>query len=295
MKKLLLISMLIGAMPLALMAQDDDLYFVSKKKSVEKAIDNYGMPRDTYYSGSDRSVDEYNRRTSHYEHLDSLSSDIIEFDGEKGVYPDSLASDYQVTKRLRRFEGYDITTNDAFWAGYRAGRYDSGWTSPWYYSRFGWYDPWYDPWYGYAGWYGPWYPGRYYHYYGWRYPYYHSTYVIAGSRYYPRHTGTIHRGNMNGRIYGTSGSGRGGRIGYSRVGSLANRRVGGHASYSRDGSRSVSGHTSYSRPSVSGSSSSFGGFSGGARSGGGFSGGSRGGGGFSGGGRAGGGHVGGRR
>ena len=32
MKKLLLISMLIGTMPLAMMAQDDDLYFVSKKK-----------------------------------------------------------------------------------------------------------------------------------------------------------------------------------------------------------------------------------------------------------------------
>ena len=34
MKKLLLISMLIGAMPLALMAQDDDLYFVPKKKKM---------------------------------------------------------------------------------------------------------------------------------------------------------------------------------------------------------------------------------------------------------------------
>ena len=34
MKKLLLISMLVGAMPLAMMAQDDDLYFVSKKNVV---------------------------------------------------------------------------------------------------------------------------------------------------------------------------------------------------------------------------------------------------------------------
>ena len=65
MKKLLLISMLVGAMPLAMMAQDDDLYFVSKKKKsavVEEAQDQFGMPKDTYYAGSNRSVDEYNRR-----------------------------------------------------------------------------------------------------------------------------------------------------------------------------------------------------------------------------------------
>ena len=67
MKKLLLISMLVGAMPLAMMAQDDDLYFVSKKKKatvVEEAQDQFGMPKDTYYAGSNRSVDEYNRRSS---------------------------------------------------------------------------------------------------------------------------------------------------------------------------------------------------------------------------------------
>ena len=48
MKKLLLISMLVGAMPLAMMAQDDDLYFVSKKKksaAVEEAQDQFGMPK----------------------------------------------------------------------------------------------------------------------------------------------------------------------------------------------------------------------------------------------------------
>ena len=58
MKKLLLISMLIGAMPLAMMAQDDDLYFVAKKKkatTTEQVTDRYGMPKDTYYAGSDRS------------------------------------------------------------------------------------------------------------------------------------------------------------------------------------------------------------------------------------------------
>ena len=46
MKKLLLISMLVGAMPLAMMAQDDDLYFVSKKKKsavVEETQDQFGI------------------------------------------------------------------------------------------------------------------------------------------------------------------------------------------------------------------------------------------------------------
>ena len=37
MKKQLLISLLIGALPLGMAAQDDDLYFVSKKKSVERS------------------------------------------------------------------------------------------------------------------------------------------------------------------------------------------------------------------------------------------------------------------
>ena len=63
MKKVMLISLLIGALPLSMVAQDDDLYFVPKKSNkVEKVTYNYGQPRETVYSGSNRSVDEYNRR-----------------------------------------------------------------------------------------------------------------------------------------------------------------------------------------------------------------------------------------
>ena len=48
MKKLILISLLIGALPLSMVAQDDDLYFVPKKKiAVEKVTDKNGLPRDT--------------------------------------------------------------------------------------------------------------------------------------------------------------------------------------------------------------------------------------------------------
>ena len=55
---------------------------------------------------------------------------------------------------MSRFEDY--TPSDAYWAGYRDGR----WTSPWYYSSYyPWYDSWYDPWYygSYWGWYSPYY------------------------------------------------------------------------------------------------------------------------------------------
>ena len=82
MKKLLLISMFAGMLPLSMVAQVDDLYFVPKKKSAEKVTDNYGMPTDVYYSGSDRSIDEYNRRgRSTVEVLDNdtTANDIIVF------------------------------------------------------------------------------------------------------------------------------------------------------------------------------------------------------------------------
>ena len=68
MKKLLLISMLIGAMPLALMAQDDDLYFVPKKKKmIEETTERYAAQKS-----------------------DAVNNDVIDFTPEQGVYPDSL-------------------------------------------------------------------------------------------------------------------------------------------------------------------------------------------------------------
>ena len=154
MKKLILNSLLIGALPLSMVAQDDDLYFVPKKKSaVEKVNDHYGLPRETYYSGSNRSVDDYNRRMSTYVPIDSALSDTIAFSGELGVYPDSL-DDYQLTRKMERFDDYSLSDNEAYWAGYHDGRYDWMWHSPWYYRTYGlgWYS-WYDPWY-YSGWYG---------------------------------------------------------------------------------------------------------------------------------------------
>ena len=329
MKKLLLISMFAGMLPLSMVAQVDDLYFVPKKKSAEKVTDNYGMPTDVYYSGSDRSIDEYNRRgRSTVEVLDNdtTANDIIVFSPEKGVYPsDSLASDsvsdedFKLTKRMSRFEDYRLTDNEAFWAGYNAVRYDWAWHSPWYYTRYGWYDPWYygrwgwyDPWYysrwGYYGWYDPWYYGYYsswydpWYYRGWGY--YGGVVWYGGSvsRPYANRigAGTIRRDGGTYAGYRRSGSSSN-YANSSRVSTLRNRTVNGNSRNgrvdrsSRTYNNSNYGNRTYNSGSFNGSRSS-GSFSGGSRSGGSFGGG---GGGFSGGSRGGGGgggsRMGGRR
>ena len=235
MKKLLLISMLIGAMPLALMAQDDDLYFVPKKKKmIEETTERYAAQKS-----------------------DAVNNDVIDFTPEQGVYPDSLEEDFKITKRMSRFDDYVLADSAAFWAGYEAGRDSWGWHSPFYYSRYGWYDPWYDPWYNpyyYTswryGWYDPWYYGSwrygwydpwYYGYAGWGWPYYrhyYPTYVVVGGG--PRHshigTGTIRRDGSTGSHY--YGGYRGAVAGNSsRMSSLR------HRAESLGGSRRTSGNT----------------------------------------------------
>ena len=331
MKKLILISLLIGALPLSMVAQDDDLYFVPKKKSaVEKVTGSYGLPRETYYSGSNRSVDDYNRRMSKYEPIDSASSDIIDFDGKLGVYPDSL-EDFSLTKKMERFDDYSLSDNEAYWAGYQQARSDMLWHSPWYYRTYGWYnwyDPWYytswhlglyDPWYYgpyswyYGGWYGgwwdPWYNSLYYGYY-WGYPYYGYNYAYYGVggrnlRSYNDHAGTINMrtGNMNGRVYssasaGGSRSNASSRLGAQRTTSLRERTVGNHTTYNRNSTVNTNSRTTTSNRSSNTtystpSSSSVGG--GGFSSGGGGRISSGGGGGGGGGARSAGGHAGGRR
>lgn len=200
MKKLIMLSIIAASLPLNLLAQDD-LYFVPTKELAEQTAREYGMPRETYYIGSRRSVDDYNRRGSAYQVIDSLGNDVIYMDSIAGVYPDSSyvdPDDYRYTERMSRFDGYSPSAD--FWAGYDAGRSVS-WLSPWYYdswyspyrySLYGyygyygsWYDPWYDPWYyGYYGyypysyrwysWYGPYYYGYYGGYYGGYYDRYHG-------------------------------------------------------------------------------------------------------------------------
>ena len=322
MKRLLLISMFAGMLPMTMAAQDDDLYFVPKKKSAEKVTDNYGMPTDVYYSGSDRSIDEYNRRLkSRVEVIggDSTLCDTISFSAEKGVYPNDSISDedFKLTKKMSRFDDYRISDNEAFWAGYAAGRYDWAWHSPWYYTRYGWYDPWYysrwrwyDPWYydWYYGWYDPWYDPWYYGYgwySGWYAPRYYGWYS-GGSvgRHYANTigAGTIRRDGGTHMGYRRSGSSSRYANGSRMSSELRNRTVSGNSRNGRVNRSSASRNydsSNYNRGTFSGNTGSYsssrgngGSFSSSSsRSSGGFSGG----GGGSRGGGGGGGRVGGRR
>ena len=331
MKKRFLLSVLLGAFALSGVAQDD-MYYVPSKKSSARSV---AVPSGTYYSGSSRSVDDYNRRwASSYEVLPTDTGDIVSFAPVEGVYPDSLG-DFALTQRMTRFDGYEPSA--AYWEGYAQGRRDYlGWHSPWYYSSYyPWYDPWYyDMWYWDRWYWDPW----YYHGWGWGgyYSYYYYPYYSWGwgGGYLGHHT----RSTQNhGRIAGASPStytvGRGSGFGGSRRGSFGGTRAGSYGStgsgafggsrtsgsisgtrssgsYGNSGSsgfggsrttRPISGNSgsTYSGSSSSSSSSSSGSF-GGSRSsggGGGSFGGSRsgGGGGGGGGGRSGGGGFGGSR
>ena len=214
--------MLIGAMPLAMMAQDDDLYFVPKKKKAQVEQVKETAPV----------VAPQPKAKSSYEVIDGDTTklDVIDFTEGKGIYPDSLETeDYALTKNLVRFDDYDVSNNEAFWAGYRAGASTWSWHSPWFYTRygFGWYDPWwYGSWYGYSSlytWYDPWYYGWYdpywsswgWNYYGypgyyssWYYPYRYGGYAYyyggggGRSHYYGRtgNAGTIHENGSTGYV-----------------------------------------------------------------------------------------------
>ena len=242
MKKWILLAA-ICSLPLQLMAQDDDMYFVPTKENVAKEAENYGMPKKTYYSGSNRSIDDYNGR---------LSSTVTPIDS---TGQEVETEDYQYTRQLSRFDDY--TPSQAYWEGYRDGR----WLSPWYYGRYGWYSTWYDPWY--ISWYDPWYDPWYYGgYYSWYRPYYR---YYGGRSYRP----TAHqRFHANRNVTSTSAFGNG--FGRNRsTGSFNNRSnngtFGNRSTTSRtttnnggfNGSRNSTGFGSSNRSSSS-SSGSFG-------------------------------------
>lgn len=151
MKKLILSALLFGAVSLGVMAQDD-VYF-TPSKSVKKSMSSYEVINDSPapLSGSNRDVDEYNRRgksSSYFKKIgtDSLGNDIIEFHTSAEDITDTLAvysgtkvefsveDDYKYSRRLSRFDDYY-------------------WCDPWLYGYYGfgpywryrytgfWYDP----------------------------------------------------------------------------------------------------------------------------------------------------------
>lgn len=298
MKKWIFLLMVSLMMPAAMQAQDD-LYFVPTKPNVEKSAKKYGMPARTYYSGSNRSVDDYNRR--------GTPDDIIYFDATPGVYPDSLQrdslarrpfmagdtlamqqDDFEYSRRISRFDD-DNWRSEAYWDGYRDGRRDWAWYDPWYDP---WYCSWYDPWYhgrwgfGYSSWYGrPWYYGGWY---GWHDPFYYSWYhpvVYVGGGSYRPVRGDVAGTRNHGGGHARSGSFRGSRDN-SGSSSRSTRNSNFRVRNDNNNYRNFNQNTNRSNNSQFSGSSSFGGSRGGSfGGGGGFGGGSRGAGGSRGGGR----------
>jgi hypothetical protein len=298
MKRIILLSVLAGVMPLSSMAQDDDLYFTPTKG---KVVSSYEEAEPAYYSGSDRDVDEYNRNGkfwSHYQQIgsDSLGNDIIQMTMGKGIYPDSMYVDTTFAGKLYQYysqkEDFDNTEYMRRWVGFYDPwyyRYRYGYGPYWGYGpswRYGWYSSWYSPWFD--SWYDPyyygWYPGYYYGFYGWYDPWY---YGYVGPYYWP------HRG-----IYVSRYSKRQARF-TARTGVLPGRSWGGagrNRGYNSSNNRQVINNNTSTYSSGSYNNRSFGGSNfGGSSFGGGVSRSS--GGGYSGGGSSrsggGGGHLGG--
>jgi hypothetical protein len=302
MKNLFFLFTLLVILPMSTQAQDD-MYFVPTKKNLQKErAERYSYDdRDTYYSGSSRSVDEYNRRGSSYQYVPSDTT--------------MMGSDFELTKKMSRWDGY--TPSEAYWEGYDRGRSDewhvSSWHSPWYYSSF---YPWYDSYWYYDGWYRPswtWHIGWhydpwYYRHYSWGWGWggyysYHRPYHYGGgyygsgrSSYYRPSTGTQSHGRIinSGRRYSGNGIGAGRSTSVGRSSTMRSSSgsvgAGRSSSGSYGTSRSSSGSFGTSR-STGGSIGSFGSSrsssgsigagrsSGGSVGGGSFGGGSRGGGG----------------
>ena len=324
MKQTILLMALCGLSCVSMSAQDDDMYFTPKKSSKAALDDN----TPAYYVGSNRPVDEYNRRghfRSRYQQIDgdSLSGDVISLTPGTGLYPDSTYVDANFADRAARQSAQGYADTDDYRYTRRMSRWDgfydpwyAGWHSPYWYS-YGYYDPWYwdygawySPWY-YGGWYDPWYYGGYWGgyyggYWGWHHyydPWYRPSW--GGVAVVPGGTGrtiagTRNHGSVTGRSSYSSGS--------TRFGSRGNYGTStSQSAPARFGSRSTSTSTSRSYPSYSNNNSyssqqsSFQGSrsynTGTSSSGGSFGGTRSGGGGFSGGGHSGGGggHFGGRR
>ena len=181
MKRAVLLSVLLGAMPLLSMAQDDLYFTPSKAEQSAYQQKRTEEDRPVYYSGIGKSSDEYNRRGQYsYKKIgvDSLGNDIfmsristlhgdsVVLDTVYGGFTRSYQrgdDDFVYSRRMSRFDGFWGGYYDPWFAGRPSVYIGWGWHSPYY---GGWYDPWDDPWY--YGYYGG-YP--YYGYYG-GYPYY---------------------------------------------------------------------------------------------------------------------------
>lgn len=195
MRTVFFLTFMLALLPSTMLAQDD-MYFTPTKEDVKKAKKEREKQQQelnartgigTYYSGLNKTDDEYNRRVrrsnqTKVTHIpigesgfsaDSVASDIIQFQTSNN-YADTLKTDtvykyvflddddFWYTRNLSRY--YDF-----YWWGYHPWHYGRpiGWYTGWYGPYGPWYDPWFDPWYD------PWFAYRYYGFYdAWFYAWY---------------------------------------------------------------------------------------------------------------------------
>ena len=260
--KKLIVSYLLSVIACQVMAQDDDMYFASdgsqKAQKVGNSVSSSNsaggyktyrpyVDNNTYnpndYCGSDRDVDEYNRRYRP-EHDPHYNKDSVTIS----------MNDYENYMRMKRWDGYRSTTvvvvDDPWY-------YDPWYYDSWYYGSY--YYPWYSGWswrWGYS--YYPWYSSYY-----WR-PYYYSSWGWYGRGWHGRYWGyaPVHYRNYNyrggyanstysGRRSGWTTSNDAGRRSYNRpssYGSTSYGRRSGNINSGTGGLRS-SGGTTYQRSS----------------------------------------------
>ena len=277
MKKFLLITFIVGLVPLSSFAQVDDMYYVPSKadKEARKAAAEAKAAREAAAAAQARtytppapkplemSVDEYNRRhlSSSYEKIgtDSVGNDIIEFSAGDGTYPARVdtvyvykyddSDDFRYSSRLGLFDDF-YGWYSPFLYGWRGSYWNSfyyPYYGSWYLNR--WYDPWYLGWYGWYDWYDPWYYGYYrwgwdpwyYSYYGWGYPWYSG----YGYRYgwYGWYTGWYGGGGI--AYGGTTGTRNHGNVAHHSAMSAGITRHDGYTTTSRGtfGGRTVANGT----------------------------------------------------
>lgn len=246
MKKLIFFLASIGAFPLGLSAQVDDMYFTPTEESTsESSVEAIAPYSDHAYKIRD--IDEYNRRgqfRSQYQKIDGEDSDIVQLDG---MSPDTSYID---TLFYGPSGGYCFDDDDY---DFRLARYMAMrpyYYYPGYYDGYYMYDLWYNPWFD------PWYYGYDPYYYYWGYPYWYSGWYGWGYPYYWGYWGGPYYGGWGGHWYNDGG-------GSFRYGTTGTRNHGGYAS--RGGS--VNGRSRNFSGYRGGSSSRSTAYGGGTRSG----------------------------
>lgn len=153
---------------------------------IYNSADNYQYGR----IGSDRDVDEYNRRTSPLQTTDSISLEDLE--NMTATYNLARFNNSQIARQAISENGDGTTTydpyNDIYNEGYTSG-YDAGYNSAsnsnvtfsiglgYPYNYYGYYDSWYWP-----------YDSYYWPYNSWRYPYYYGYYPYSCWGWNPYYT-----------------------------------------------------------------------------------------------------------